>query len=209
MSMISRNHFVCDVVNLLRPVEFKTIPQPLSLDAWHQWRNTSHIAVTRDLVAVLAVCLTTILFEFWPQTFTVELKTRPARSEIMILKYSFPSVSLFPLQGLISSLNSSCSKRLACQPFFNVTLAGLFWPTIKSADWLCLHLRPDKEDLHLRMSQEICLGMTYLSGKNFVHRVSVTVSYLIDEDQHNWEPRKAEWWNMKLWSCLSVHVTVH
>ena len=36
------------VVNRLRPVEFKTIPQPRILHACHQWRNTDCVFVTRD-----------------------------------------------------------------------------------------------------------------------------------------------------------------
>ena len=44
-------------VNLLRPVEFKTIPQPRILDAWHRWRNTSHAVLTRDFLAIFGPLL--------------------------------------------------------------------------------------------------------------------------------------------------------
>ena len=39
-------------VNLIRLVEFKTIPQPRMLDAWHQWCNTGRVFVTRDFSAI-------------------------------------------------------------------------------------------------------------------------------------------------------------
>ena len=31
------------IVTLLHPVDFKSIPQPWTLDAWHQWRNTARV----------------------------------------------------------------------------------------------------------------------------------------------------------------------
>ena len=40
------------LVNLLRPVEFKTIPQPQILDAWYQWRNTGRVFVSRDFLSI-------------------------------------------------------------------------------------------------------------------------------------------------------------
>ena len=40
------------VVNLLHPVEFKTISQPRIIDAWRQWSNTSCVVVTRDFLAI-------------------------------------------------------------------------------------------------------------------------------------------------------------
>ena len=39
------------VVSVLRPVEFKIIPQPRILDAWHQWRNNGRVVITRDFLA--------------------------------------------------------------------------------------------------------------------------------------------------------------
>ena len=39
------------VEKLLCPVKFKTIPEPGSVDAWHQLRNTSR--VSRDVLAIL------------------------------------------------------------------------------------------------------------------------------------------------------------
>ena len=40
------------VVNLICSVEFKTIPQPRVIDAWHQWRNAGRVVVTRDFLAI-------------------------------------------------------------------------------------------------------------------------------------------------------------
>ena len=64
------------VVNLICLVELKTIPQPWILDAWHQWRNTSRVLVTRDFFLPFSAFFfffLLFLFEFWPWAFTVEL----------------------------------------------------------------------------------------------------------------------------------------
>ena len=36
------------IINLMRPIEFKIIPQPRSFDARHQWRNTGRVFVAQD-----------------------------------------------------------------------------------------------------------------------------------------------------------------
>ena len=78
------------VVNLLRLVEFKTIPQPRIYDAWHQWCNTGRVFVTLDFWPFSTVCLTVFLSEFWPRIFTIELHEKsPTRSEIMIFGVQF------------------------------------------------------------------------------------------------------------------------
>ena len=55
------------VLNLLRSVEFKTIPQSQILDAWNQCRNTSRISSPEMLWPFPAVCLMVLLFKFWPR----------------------------------------------------------------------------------------------------------------------------------------------
>ena len=54
------------VMNLIRPVKFKTVSQPRILDAWHKWRDTGRIFVTQNFRPFSAVCLTVFVFEFWP-----------------------------------------------------------------------------------------------------------------------------------------------
>ena len=61
-------------VQNIRLVKFKIIPQPQPRNTRHQWWNTGGDFVTRDTLAIfLANSLTVFLFEFWPQTFTLEM----------------------------------------------------------------------------------------------------------------------------------------
>ena len=80
------------MVNLLRPVEFNTIPQPQILDAWHQWRNTGRVFVTSDFLAIFGR-----LFDRVPvRILASDFHHRPYKKdpqfflEIMIFECSFP-----------------------------------------------------------------------------------------------------------------------
>ena len=77
------------IVNVLRLVEFKTIPQPWILDAWHL--DAIPAASSPEIFwPFLAVCLKVFLFEFWPRTSTIELsEKKPARSELWFLSAVF------------------------------------------------------------------------------------------------------------------------
>ena len=81
-------------VNQLCPVEFMTISQPQILDAWHQWRNTGRVFVTRDFLGIFGrlfdcVPVRNLISDLHHQT---QRKNNPTRSEIMILECSFPLI---------------------------------------------------------------------------------------------------------------------
>ena len=73
------------VVDLSRPVEFKTIPEPWIFYAWHPWRNTSRIFITRNFLVIFSrlfdrVPVRILTSDFHHQT----VHKRPTRSEILI-----------------------------------------------------------------------------------------------------------------------------
>ena len=78
------------IVNLLRLVEFKTIPQPRILDAWHQWCNTGYV-VNQEFLAIFVRLFDRVLVRILTSDVHHRtLRKKPTRSEIMILECSFP-----------------------------------------------------------------------------------------------------------------------
>ena len=82
------------IVNLLRPVEIKTITQPRVLDTWHQANDVISAASSspyKFFWPFSVICLILFLFKFCltlsPSNST---KKKPIRSEILILKCSCP-----------------------------------------------------------------------------------------------------------------------
>ena len=120
------------VVNLLRPVELKIIPQPRILDAWHQWRNTGHVFVTQDILAIFGrlfdrvhIRILTSNFRLWTLcSKAYEIRDCDFRvhfSSVVSLAQNFVEVMyvscFFPLQLL--------TPRARAQPF----LVSWHWPS--------------------------------------------------------------------------------
>ena len=110
------------VVNLICAVKFKVILQPPILDGWHQWRHTGRVFVTQEFLANFDR-LPVFLFEFQPWTLTIkvfEKKKKSTRSEIMVLKCSYPSMASrsqlasVRLHLLISKLVQNCCDNSRC-----------------------------------------------------------------------------------------------
>ena len=78
-------------VNLLRTAELMTILQPQILGAWHQWRNTGHVVVTRHFLANFGRLFDRALVQILTSDFHHQtLRKKPASSAIMILEWSYP-----------------------------------------------------------------------------------------------------------------------
>ena len=75
------------VENVLRQVDFKTIPQPRILDAWHHDAIPAASSSPGNFWPFSVTCLTVFLFEFWPRTFTIELSQK--KNAYQIQDYDF------------------------------------------------------------------------------------------------------------------------
>ena len=125
--------------NLSRPVEFKSIPQLRILDAWHRWRNTSHVFVTRDFlghfqpsVNCVPVRILTLDFASWPSNSTK--KAYKTRDYDIGVQFSFHHSEWGPV--CITSLYPKWKPlRIDWRGSITSKRDGLFNPRLEGQRW--------------------------------------------------------------------------
>ena len=144
------------VQTLIRPVEFKTIPLPLILDAWRLWCKTGHIVLTQDFLPFSDACLTVFLFDSWTWKFTIEIYEKSLQEISYDINWNADSFKV----ASWAKVGEKMKFRISA-----LTSSKMFWSNIVEN---CLQIDPvvfEKNHLHLPLSgQTFTFLQTIITG---------------------------------------------